>query len=302
MMGTGGSRSAAMAGGVVHIATRDLRQQIVQVAADLLEADPEDIRIEAGNIHVAGTPARGISYRDVAAEAALRNLAGRPGEAIRVAGAYDGGEGGWAQATHICWVEVDLDTGQVTIPRYLVVEDCGELINPAIVDGQIRGGVAQGVGAVLYEKAAYNEEAVFQAGTFMDFLIPTAMEIPEIEIVHMETPSEVFANYRGVGEGGMIAAPAALTNAIEDALAHLGVRITEQHLPPTRILELVGVIPTTPRPPAPPTWPRLTPTTPARATKWLTPEQADRLRATGHRALAGARKVAGRSRAHKLPV
>jgi carbon-monoxide dehydrogenase large subunit len=299
LMGTGGSRSAPMAGGVVHIAARDLRQQIVQVAADLLEADPEDIRIEAGNIHVAGTPARGISYRDVAAEAVRRHLPAGPGEAIRVSGEYDGGEGGWAQATHICWVEVDLDTGLVTIPRYLVVEDCGELINPAIVDGQIRGGVAQGVGAVLYEKAAYNEEAVFQAGTFMDFLIPTAMEIPDIEIVHVETPSEVFANYRGVGEGGMIAAPAALTNAIEDALTHLGVRITEQHLPPTRILELAGVIATTPRPPAPPVRSGPVPRAPAGPTKWLTPEQVDRMRATANRAVAGARKVAAGSRSSR---
>ena len=293
MMGTGGSRSAAMAGGVVHVAARDLRQQVVQVAADLLEADPEDIRIETGNIHVAGSPARGISYQDVAASAVSRHMADRPDEAIRVTGEYDGGEGGWAQATHVCWVEVDLETGMVRIPRYLVVEDCGELINPAIVDGQIRGGVAQGVGAVLYEKAAYNEEAVFQAGTFMDFLIPTAMEIPEVEIVHVETPSEVFANYRGVGEGGMIAAPAALTNAIEDALSHLGVRITEQYLPPTRILELAGVIPTSPGPTAPP----VRSATPVAATsgwtKWLTPAQRERMRAAGGRARAGARQVTG---------
>ena len=130
------------------------------------------------------------------------------------------------------------------IPRYVVVEDCGEIINPAIVDGQIRGGVAQGVGAVLYEKSTYDDQGQFQAGTFMDYLIPTAMEIPEIEIHHLETPSDVFANYRGVGEGGMIGAPAALCNAIEDALSDLGVRITEEHLPPARILELAGVIPT----------------------------------------------------------
>lgn len=291
LMGTGGSRSAAMAGGVVHIASRDLRARIERIAADLLEADPEDIRIESGNIHVAGAPARGISYADVAAEAVRRGSLARPGEAIRVTGEYDGGEGGWAQATHVCWVEIDLDTGQVRIPRYLVVEDCGELINPAIVDGQIRGGVAQGIGAVLYEKAAYNEEAVFQSGTFMDFLIPTAMEIPVIEIVHVETPSEVFANYRGVGEGGMIAAPAALTNAIEDALAHRGARVTEQHMPPSRILELAGVIPVTARPPAPPV--RWVPVpAPVGGTKWLSAEQVERVRATGAKALAGARRAA----------
>jgi carbon-monoxide dehydrogenase large subunit len=118
------------------------------------------------------------------------------------------------------------------------------MINPAIVAGQIRGGVAQGVGAVLYEKSIYADDGQFQAGTLMDYLIPTAMEIPFIEVHHLETPSDVFANYRGVGEGGMIGAPAAITSAIEDALSDLGVRITEQYLPPSRILELAGVIPT----------------------------------------------------------
>ena len=129
------------------------------------------------------------------------------------------------------------------IDRYVVVEDCGELINPNVVDGQVSGGVVQGIGAVLYERSVYDDQANFQAGTFMDYLLPTAAEVPEIEIHHVETPSDIEINYRGVGEGGMIVAPAALTNAIEDALAHLGVRITEQHLPPARILELAGVIP-----------------------------------------------------------
>jgi carbon-monoxide dehydrogenase large subunit len=252
LIGTGASRGAAMAGGVVTIAAKNLHDEIVQIAADLLEAGVDDLVIEDGNVHVSGVPARGITLADVAGEAIRRGRPAGKGEAIRMVAEYDGGEGGWSQATHVCWVDVDLDTGLVTIPRYLVVEDCGELINPAVVDGQIRGGVAQGVGAVLYERAAYNNEAVFQSGTFMDFLIPTSMEIPDIDIVHLETPSDVFANYRGVGEGGMIAAPAAITNAIEDALAHLGVRVTEQHLPPTRILELAGVIPVTPPLPAPP--------------------------------------------------
>ena len=174
----------------------------------------------------------------------LADVAEAAPEPLRVRRIFDGGEGGWAQSTHACVVEVDLDTGRVKVLRYVVAEDCGEIINPAIVDGQIRGGVAQGVGAVLYEKSTYDDQGQFQAGTFMDYLIPTAMEIPEIEIHHLETPSDVFANYRGVGEGGMIGAPAALCNAIEDALSDLGVRITEEHLPPARILELAGVIPT----------------------------------------------------------
>ncbi|HET9773005.1 MAG TPA: molybdopterin cofactor-binding domain-containing protein, partial [Acidimicrobiia bacterium] len=129
-------------------------------------------------------------------------------------------------------------------PRYLVVEDCGEVINPAVVAGQIRGGVAQGIGAVLYEKSAYDENGQFQAGTFMDYLLPTAMEIPEVEIEHLATPSDIPFNYRGVGEGGLIGTPPAVVSAIEDALSEFGVQITEQHLPPARILELTGAIPT----------------------------------------------------------
>jgi aerobic carbon-monoxide dehydrogenase large subunit len=247
MTGTGGSRSAAMAGGAVGLAAHTLRKHIVDIAEDLLEASPDDIVIEDGAIHVAGVPKMSLTFREVAQEAMRRGGFGDtdrlgPGEAIRVQREFNGGEGGWAQSTHVCWVEVDLETGQVKITRYAVVEDCGQMINPAIVEGQIRGGVAQGVGAVFYEKTTYTEDGQPRAGTFLDYLIPTAMEIPEIEIHHIETPTDIPYNYRGVGEGGMIGAPAAITNAVEDALADLGVRITEQHLPPTRILELAGVI------------------------------------------------------------
>jgi len=235
LMGTGGSRSAPMAGGAVTYSARNLREQIVERAADLLEASPDDVVIEEGSVHVRGVPAMSLTFADIAASV-------DGGEALQSSLEYDGGEGGWAQATHVCWVEVDLNTGRVHIDRYVAVEDCGELINPAVVDGQISGGVVQGIGAVLYEKSVYDDQAQFQAGTFMDYLLPTAAEVPEIEIHHIETPTDIEVNYRGVGEGGMIVAPAALTNAIEDALAHLGVRITEQYLPPTRILELAGVI------------------------------------------------------------
>lgn len=242
VMGTGGSRSAAMAGGAVSLAAAELSRHIKDIAADLLEAVPGDIVTEGGVVHVAGVPARGLGLAEVATEAKRRRLPAVGDEAIRTSEAWDGGEGGWAQSTHLCWVEVDLETGQVRIPRYAVVEDCGEIINPAIVEGQIRGGVAQGIGAVLYERVVYSEDGQPQTSTFMDYLIPTAVEVPDIEIHHVETPSDVPFNYRGVGEGGMIGAPAAITNAIEDALADLGVRITEQHLPPSRILELAGVI------------------------------------------------------------
>jgi aerobic carbon-monoxide dehydrogenase large subunit len=133
-----------------------------------------------------------------------------------------------------------MGTGKVSMPRYVVVEDCGRRLNPAIVDGQVRGGVAQGIGAVLFERSTYDEYGQYQAGTFMDYLLPTTMEIPDIEVHHLEFDTDLEADFRGVGEGGMIGAPAALTNAIEDALAPFGAEVREQYLPPGRILELAG--------------------------------------------------------------
>jgi len=148
--------------------------------------------------------------------------------------------GGWAQATHCCTVEVDPDTGHVDITRYVVVEDCGTMINPAIVEGQIRGGVAQGIGGVLYEQCAYGADGQILTSTLLDYLLPTATEVPDIEIHHLESAPTHEVNFRGVGEGGAIGAPAALTNAIADAI---GVIVTESHLPPSRVLELLGRIP-----------------------------------------------------------
>jgi carbon-monoxide dehydrogenase large subunit len=156
---------------------------------------------------------------------------------------YDGGQGGWSGGTHCAEVEVDSDTGAVKMVRYVVAEDCGELINPAIVEGQIRGGVAQGIGAVLLERSAYDDNGQYLCGSLMDYLIPTATDVPRIEIEHLQTVLlDEDVNFRGIGEGGMIVAPATVCNAIEDALAHLGVRIYDQHLPPFRILELIGTI------------------------------------------------------------
>ncbi|KAG1650004.1 Caffeine dehydrogenase subunit alpha [Nymphon striatum] len=204
-----------------------------------LPASPEDIDISDGNIHVAGVPARGLTYRDVAAEAASRKRI-VDGPVFEVRKSYAGhGDGGWSVSTHVAIVDLDMETGVASFPRYLVVEDCGPIINPAIVDGQVRGAVAQGIGAVFYENALYDADGNPQATTYMDYLVPTAMEIPPIEIEHLQTLSPGENDHRGVGEGGFIGAPAALTNAVEDAL---GTRITTQYLPPTTILELAGVI------------------------------------------------------------
>ena len=157
---------------------------------------------------------------------------------------FDGGQSGWSGGTHACIVEIDVETGLVEIERYVVVEDCGLAVNPAIVEGQIRGGVAQGIGAVLLEHAAYGEDGQYLAASFMDYLLPTSTIVPNIEIHHVEAVlTDPDVNFRGVGEGGMIVAPATIVNAIEDALSPFGVQVREQHLPPSRIVELTGGVP-----------------------------------------------------------
>jgi aerobic carbon-monoxide dehydrogenase large subunit len=243
---TGGSRSATMAGGAALTTARALRSKVLDVAAHLLEAGVEDLVMNDSGVAVQGVPTSAMSLASLAV--AARTPGRLPAEVdpeLQVTLAYDGGQGGWAGGTHCAIVEIDIETGLVRIERYIVVEDCGVLINPAVVNGQIRGGVAQGIGAVLLEKSAYDTDGQFLASTFMDYLMPTAVDIPRIEISHLQTvPLDPDVNFRGVGEGGMIVAPVTMCNAIEDALAPFGVRITEQHLPPSRILELTGAIPT----------------------------------------------------------
>jgi aerobic carbon-monoxide dehydrogenase large subunit len=241
---TGGSRSATMAGGASLHTARALRQKVLEASSHLFEAAAEDMEIVAGRVGVKGVPVSARALADVVAEA---RRSGRLPEDVdtsfEVSQAYDGGQGGWSGGTHLAIVEVDVETGLVAIERYVVVEDCGKMINPAVVEGQVRGGVAQGIGAVLLERSAYDENAQFLAGTFMDYLLPSTMDVPRIEIHHLETvPLDPDVNFRGVGEGGMIVAPPTVVNAISDALSPFGVRIEEQHLPPLRILELIGAL------------------------------------------------------------
>jgi carbon-monoxide dehydrogenase large subunit len=246
LVGTGGSRAATLANGAVLHGSRALRGKILSLAADLLEANPDDLEIADGVVSVRGTPTVQLPLAELArvvAEEPERLPDGTDTE-LAVAQEYDGGESGWSGGTHVSEVEVDVETGLVTVERYVVVEDCGLPVNPAIVEGQIRGGVAQGIGAVLLEQSVYDDAGQFMSSTFMDYLMPTTTDVPNFEIHHVETIlTDPDVNFRGVGEGGMIVAPACITNAIEDALAPLGVQVREQHLPPSRILALTGVVP-----------------------------------------------------------
>jgi len=242
LVGTGGSRAATLASGAVIGVAAAVRGQVVRLAAHLLEAADDDVELRDGVVSVRGVPASARPLAEIAA-VAYRNTALLPPDVTPgIDAEFDFAipAGGWSQATHCCWVDVDAHTGRVRIDRYLVVEDCGALINPTIVEGQIAGGVAQGIGGVLFERAAYDANGQLLASTFADYLLPTSAEIPAIEIHHLESPPQGPVDFRGVGEGGAIGAPAALCNAIADALRPSGAVVLDQHLPPTKILELLG--------------------------------------------------------------
>lgn len=244
LVGTGGSRAASLTGRSVAGAVRVVRAKVLELASLLLEAAPGDLEIHEGIISVRGVPQAMLPLAQVAMVATMAPHRLPPGADVDLEGRHvtGAGEGGWwTPATHCCEVEVSLEDGRVRVDRFVVVEDCGTMINPAVVDGQIRGGVAHGIGGVLLERAAYAPDGQFMAGTWMDYLLPTATDVPPIEVHHLLS-DEAGANFRGVGEGGAMLAPAAISNAVADALAHLGVTITEQHLPPSRVLELAGII------------------------------------------------------------
>jgi len=244
LVGTGGSRAATLASGAVLEAASEMRRRLLDLGSTLLEIAPDDLELRDGAASPRDAPSRAVPLATLAAHAAAR-----PGDAsddgtpvLEARGVFLSEDGTWSQATHYCVVEFDAETGRVDILRYLVVEDCGPPINPAIVDGQIRGGVAQGVGAVFYEHAAYDETGQPRATSFADYLIPSAPEIPHVDIHHVHAPTDDPVPYRGVGEGGAIGSPAALVSAVEDAVGSFGVELTEQHLPPAVLLARCGLL------------------------------------------------------------
>jgi carbon-monoxide dehydrogenase large subunit len=240
--GTGGSRSGSMIAGAVRDTAAILRERICAIAAHKLEAAVEDIELAESQATVRGTPTKGITLAEIANAAYMDLWALPPGtppglEATARFAATSGSI--WVNATHVCTCEVDVDTGKVQLLRYIVSEDCGPMINPDIVEGQIAGGVAQGIGNALYEHLAVDEDGNPLATTLMDYLVPSAVEIPPIEYGHVETPSPGPGGYKGVGEGGAIGAPPAVVNAVADALSPFGVTLTQLPLSPERIVTLL---------------------------------------------------------------
>ena len=240
--GVAGSRSGSMTAGAIHATAAILRERIIAIAAHKLEAAVADIELEDSRAYVRGTPSKDLSFAELAATAYFD-----PGKlppdvppGLEATARYASVASSiWVNATHVCTCEVDIETGIVTLLRYIVSEDCGPMINPSVVEGQIAGGTVQGIGGALYEHLAYDADGNPIATTFMDYLIPTAAEVPMIEYGHIETPSPGPGGYKGVGEGGAIGAPPAVVNAVADALAPFGVRATRLPLDPVTILELI---------------------------------------------------------------
>jgi carbon-monoxide dehydrogenase large subunit len=237
--GTGGSGSAIIGANACRLACAAVRDKAFAIAAHVMEAAPGDLEMATGRVQVKGTPARGVEFTEIARIAYLDTARLPDGmeptlEATRT---YKARPVTWSNACHACTVEVDRVTGLVRILRYVVSEDCGTMINPKIVDGQIAGGVVQGIGGVLLEHMVYDDDGNPLSTTFMDYLLPTAAEIPDIEIHHIETPAPNPGGHKGVGEGGAIGAPACVFNAVADALARLEIVITDQPLGPRQVLD-----------------------------------------------------------------
>jgi carbon-monoxide dehydrogenase large subunit len=240
--GAAGSRSGSMTAGAVRDTSVILRDRIAAIAAHRFEAAVDDIEIAESRVFVRGTPAIGISLGELATLAYFEPSALPPGvpAGLEASARFTAAAPViWVNATHVCTCEVDVTTGLVTLLRYIVSEDCGPMINPNVVEGQIAGGVAQGIGGALYEHLAYDHDGNPVTTTFMDYLLPTACEIPVIEYGHIETPSPGPGGFKGVGEGGAIGAPPCVVNAVADALSPFGVTITRLPLTPSAIVALL---------------------------------------------------------------
>ncbi|HYZ00987.1 MAG TPA: molybdopterin cofactor-binding domain-containing protein, partial [Candidatus Binatia bacterium] len=227
--GTFASRSAVSGGGAIAGACEVLRSRLLEDAGELLEAAPEDLLVRDGAVHVVGAPGRGVPVGDV--------VGGSAGDRYAAGFSYDPPAVTYPYATHACAVEVDRATGGVRLLRYVIAEDCGRVINPAIVEGQVHGATAQGIGGALLEHVVYDPEGQPLTTSLLDYLLPGAGDLPRLDVRHLEIPAPGSANgAKGVGEGGCLGPPAAIAGAVADAL---GVEVTELPLTPERVLQLV---------------------------------------------------------------
>lgn len=238
--GTYASRSAVLGGGAAKHASKLMQEKIKRVASHLLEANADDIEVTEGKAVVLGTD-RAVSFKQIARAvySDMKTLPVEAREELSATYTYDPVNGTTAAATHIAAVEVDPVTCFVKIHKFVVAEDCGRIINPMIVDGQVHGGVAQGIGAALFEELIYDDEGQLLSASLVDYLIPSAPEVPLMDVVHVESESAVAGGFRGMGEGGTIGAPAAIANAISDALSPFDIDVSILPMTPERIFKLI---------------------------------------------------------------
>lgn len=242
-IGTIASRSTVTAGNAVHGASLLMKDRILSIAADVMEAAAGDLELADGKVRLKGVPDKSLDLGRISREATAAVLRrGARGDGVLAETSYFRPPTvTYASAAHAAVVAVDPDTGAVTIERYVVVHDCGRVVNPLLADAQIAGGVMQGIGGVLYEELVYDEHGQPLSGSFMDYAMPVATQAPPIVLDHIENLSTRNPlGVKGLGEGGAIAPPAAIANAVEDALRPLGVVIRRGPLTPARVRELIG--------------------------------------------------------------
>ena len=235
--GTGGSRGTAVGGSAVYKAAGQVREKMRRIAAHLLEAAPDDLELEDGAWSVRGVPGRLVSVARIA------QAAHDPGKlpkgmdpGLETTASFDPGAVTAPFGTHIACVEIDRDTGAVSVIRYVSVDDCGTIISPVLVDGQVMGGVAQGLAQALFEELLYDEDGQLMTGTLMDYVIPRAHQIPDVEMVHTHTATPLNPlGAKGIGEAATIGATPAIVNAVHDALAPHGIRHLDMPLTPEKL-------------------------------------------------------------------
>ncbi|MGH2680359.1 MAG: xanthine dehydrogenase family protein molybdopterin-binding subunit [Actinomycetota bacterium] len=239
--GSFASRTAVMAGSAAAIAAAKLRTTILRVAGRMLDVDPEELTLERGAVYRCGEPNAALDLRRVAAEAgpmSLTDPGGEPG--LAATHHFVPPTATFGSGTHVVAVEVDGGTGGVRVLDYVTVDECGTMLNPMIVEGQVHGGVAHGIGNALLEEAVYDEDGQLLTTTYMDYLLPTTMDVPPIRVGHQVFPSDRNPlGAKGVGEGGAVGAPAAVVSAVEDALGPSAARLTRIPLSPERVLEAI---------------------------------------------------------------
>ncbi len=240
-LGTYGSRTTPVAGGSIALGARKIKDKAGKIAAHLLEAREEDMVFEKGRFFVRGTPARAKTIQEIALSAyTAENLPPGIEPGLETTTFYDPENFVFPFGAHICAVDIDPETGEVKIRRYVAVDDCGRVINPMIVDGQVHGGLAQGLAQALWEEAVYDENGNLVTGSLAEYAVPTALELPKFELDRTETPSPHNPiGAKGVGETGTIASPQAVVNAAVDALAHLGVTHIDMPLKAERIWKIL---------------------------------------------------------------